>query len=253
MKLSEKKGGDFQPHPETDGTVKAVIVDVTPTKKVQSEYGERDVFRLVCETEMTDDDGVRFCVWSRGYTPSLNEKANFRKDLKKLLGRDLTKAELEEFDTEGLVGMRCKLIVQHEEGKDGKTYAQISFMGPDKDAKGLKASGKYTRVKDREDRHNGTADGGESGGSQAGYRKAPGASEDEGRAPWQKCKVHVGKHAGVDLGDLDAEAVQKLIDLWLPKAKADAKPKADDKRLMAALQEVADLMAGTTQVEEEAF
>lgn len=250
MKLSEKKGGDFQPHPETEGTVKAVIVDVTPLKKVQSEYGERDVFRLVYETEVEDDEGTRYCVWSRGYTPSLNEKANFRKDLKKLLGRDLTAQELNEFDTEALVGMKCKLIIQHEEGKDGKTYSVISFMGPDKDAKGLKLSGKYTRVKDRPDKTGGGGGGNESGGA-AGYRTAPKADESEGRAPWQKCKVHVGKHAGVDLGDLDAEAVQALIDRWLPKAQAEAKPKADDKRLMAALKEVSDLMSGAAQVEEE--
>jgi hypothetical protein len=253
MKLSEKKGGDFTPHPETDGTVKAVIVDITPLKKVQSEYGERDVFRLVFETEVVDEDkGHRHCIWSRPYTPSLNEKANLRKDLKRLLGRDLTKAELEEFDTEGLMGMGAKLIIQHEEGKDDKTYAIISFMGPDKDGKPLKASGKYIRVKDREDKWHNNG-GGDAAGSQAGYRKAPGAAEDEGRQPWQKCKVHVGKHAGVDLGDLDAPAVEALIEKWLPKAKAEAKPKADDKRLMAALQEVSDLMTGTAQVAECEF
>ena len=64
MKLSEKKGsGDFTPHPETEGTVKAVIVDITPLKKVQSEFGERDVFRIVYESEVTDDEGKRFCMW----------------------------------------------------------------------------------------------------------------------------------------------------------------------------------------------
>lgn len=243
MKLSEKKGGDFAPHPETEGTVKAVIVDITPLKKVQSEFGERDVFRLVYETEVEDDEGKRFCIWSRPYTPSLNEKANFRKDIKKILGRDLTKQELDEFDTEGLIGLGVKLIIQHEEGKDGKTYAVISFIGPDKDKTSLKSSGKYTRVKDRPEKSDGAS------GDQAGYRKAPAATEDEGRAPWQKCKVHIGKHAGVDLGDLDEDAVNKLIEKWLPKAKEQAKPKADDKRLMAALDEVAALLGGGAEEE----
>jgi hypothetical protein len=246
MKLSEKKGGDFTPHPETEGTVKGVIVDVTPLKKVQSEYGERDVFRIVYETEVTDDEGKRFCIWSRPYTPSLNEKANFRKDVKKIMGRDLTAAELDEFDTEGLIGMGVKLIVQHEEGKDGKTYSVISFLGPDKDKAILKPSGKYTRVKDREEKH-----GGGSAGDGASYRKAPAATEDEGRADWQKCKVHVGKHAGVDLGDLDEEAVQALIDKWLPKHKENAKPKADDKRLAAALEEVMALLGAGAEAEQE--
>ena len=244
MKLSEKKGGEFAPHPETEGTVKGVIVDIPPLKKQQSQFGERDVFRLVFETEVTDDDGKRFCVWSRGYTPSLNEKANFRKDVKKILGRDLTAAELEEFDTESLLHLGVQLIVQHEEGGNGQTYAVISFLGPDKSGKPLKPGGNYKRVKDRDQKGDGA------GGEQAGYRKAPAASEEEGRAPWQTCKVHVGKHAGVDLGDLDEDAVKALIEKWLPKHEENAKPKADDKRLAAALEEVAALL-GMTEPEAE--
>jgi len=246
MKLSEKKGGDFQPHPESEGTIKAVIVDVTPLKKVQYEFGERDVFRLVYESEMTDDQGTRYCIWSRSYTPSINEKANFRKDVKKIMGRDLTAAELDEFDTEGLIGLGVKIIVQHEEGKDGKTYAVLSFIGPDKDKSKLKPSGKYTRVKDRPEKTDGA-----SGGGQAGYRKSPAATEDEGRADWQKTKVHVGKHSGVDLGDLDEEAVGALITNWLPAHEKNAKPKADDKRLAAALCEVGELLGLLTAEGEE--
>jgi hypothetical protein len=248
MKLSEKKGGEFTPHPETEGTVKAVIVDVTPLKTVQSEFGERQVFRLVFETEVEDAEGKRFCIWSRPYTPSLNEKANFRKDVKKLMGRDLTAAELGEFDTEGLIGMGAKLIIQHEDGKDGKRYAVLSFIGPDKDKVTLTPSGKYTRVKDRPEKD------GAAGGS-AGYRSAPAATADEGRAGWQKCKVHIGKHAGLDLGDLSEEAVEALIEHWLPTHAANPKPKADDKRLAAALEEVAALMGKSTgaDTEEPAF
>lgn len=247
MKLSEKRGGDFTPHPETDGTVKAVIVDVTPLKKVQSQYGEREVFRLVYETEVEDaeHDNRRHCVWSRPYTPSLNEKSNFRKDIKKILGRDLTQAELDEFDTEALVGKGVKLIIQHEEGQNGQTYAVISFVSPDKDSP-LKASGAYKRVKDREER----GDQPSGGGSQATYKKAPAATEDEGRDDWQRVKVHVGKHAGVDLGDLDSDAVEALIDKWLPMHKANAKPKADDKRLADALEQVMELLGATTATEE---
>ena len=246
MKLSEKKGGDFTPHPPTDNLVKAVIVDRTPLKKVQSEYGEREVFRLVYETEVEDDEGKRCCIWSRPYTPSLNEKANLRKDLKKLLGRDLTAAELEEFDIDEIVGMGVRLMISHEDGKDGKTYAVITAMAPDKDKATLKPSGKYIPVKDRPEKAEGAT------GDQAGYRKAPATTEDEGRQDWQKCKVHVGKHAGVDLGDLDEDAVKALIDKWLPKAKEAPKPKADDKRLIAALEEVMALMgAGAAEGEED--
>ena len=240
MKLSESQRGDFTPHPETDGTaVRAVIVDITPLKKRQTQYGEKEEFRLVFETEVTDDEGKRFCIWSRNYTPSLNEKAAIRKDLKKMMGRELTAAELTEFDLDGLLGMGVKLIVMHEES-EGKTYANISFIAPDKGA-ALKPSGKYIRVQDRPARDDA---GGAGSGTASSYKKAPAATEEEGRAPWQKCKVHVGKHAGVDLGDLPEDAVAALLEKWLPQAKAQAKPKADDKRLMAALDEVAALLSG---------
>jgi len=247
MKLSESKNGEFTPHPETEGPVKAVIVDITPLKKRQTQYGEKDEFRLVFETEVADDDGKRFCIWSRGYTPSLNEKAALRKDLKKMMGRDLTTAELNEFDTDGLLGMGVKLIVMHEES-EGKTFANITFIAPDK-GDALKPSGKYVRVQDRPARE-------EKGGAGAAssYRKAPAAEEGEGRAPWQKTKVHVGKNAGVDLGDLDEEAVKALIEKWLPVGKALPKPLKADRELIAALDEVAELMASLAapaEAEEE--
>lgn len=249
MKLSEKQSGNFEPHPETDAAVKAVIVDVTPLKTLQSQYGEREVFELVFESETGDDEGTRFCVWSRPYTPSLNAKASFRKDLKKILGRDLTAQELEEFDTETLIGMGAKLMIQHAHSEDGtRTFANIALIKPDDQP--IKPSGKYTRVKDREN-----AGGGESGGGGGGasYRKTPQGDDDaeDARDDWQKTKVHVGKHKGVDLGDLDAEAVQALIDKWLPQAEAMEKPKADDKRLMKALKEVQALLADADEETEE--
>ena len=60
------------------------------------------MFKIVFEVDMERDDGSRFCVWSRNFTPTLNEKSNLRKFLRGWFGRDLTKQELEDFDTESL-------------------------------------------------------------------------------------------------------------------------------------------------------
>ena len=224
MKLSEKRNSTFTPHPETDGPIKAVLVDVTELKKRMTQYGEKDEFRLVFETECEDtENDRRFCIWSRGYTPSLNEKAALRKDLKKMMGRELTQAELDEFDLEGLIGHGVKLIIQHEH-KDDKTYANISFMSPDKD-KALKPSGKYIRQRDRE-------------------TDAPAAqteAKDEATG-WESVEVHVGKYKGKALGEVDEVGVGSLIDKWLPKAKADGK--TEDAALVAALTELADILGG---------
>jgi len=224
MKLSEKKNTAFTPHPETDGPIKAVLVDITDLKKRITQYGEKDEFRLVFETEVMDEENDRrFCIWSRGYTPSLNEKAALRKDLKKLMGRELTAAELGEFDLEALIGHGVKLIIQHET-KDDRTYANISFMAPDKD-KALKPSGKYTRIRDRE------VEGGE-GNSEA-------KAEESG---WETIMIHIGKYKGKLLGEVDEAGVATLIEKWLPKAKADGK--AEDAPLAAALTELSALLGG---------
>ena len=235
MKLSERKGsGEFTPHPETEGTIRAVIVDLTPLKSRATKYGDREEFKIVYESEIANEEGRRFCVWSRGYTASLNEKAAFRKDLKKIMGRDLTALELGEFDTESLIGTTVSMIIQHEASESGGTFCNISFVGPNKSGAPLVASGDYKRVKDRDP----AATGGGATGEQAGYKKAPAAAADEGRVDWQKVKVHVGTHAGVDLGDLAEEAVRALITHWLPVGQALPKPLKADRDLISALVEV---------------
>jgi hypothetical protein len=227
MKLSEKKQSNFTPHPETEGPIKAVLVDVTELKKRMTQYGEKDEFRLVFETEVMDEENDRrFCIWSRGYTPSLNEKAALRKDLKKLMGRDLTQAELDEFDLEALIGHGVKLIIQHEH-KDDKTYANISFMAPDRDKATLKPSGKYIRIRDRD------TDGASGNSSSEAKAEEPG---------WESVPVHIGKYKGKLLGQVDEAGVATLIEKWLPKALADNKP--EDKALAAALTELSILLNG---------
>jgi hypothetical protein len=224
MKLSEKRNSNFTPHPETDGPIKAVLVDITELKKRMTAFGEKEEFRLVFETECEDEENDRrFCIWSRGYTPSLNEKAALRKDLKKMMGRDLTQLELDEFDMESLIGHGVKLIIQHEH-KDDKTYANISFIAPDKD-KALKPSGKYKRIRDRD--------------TDAPTEQTEAKAEECG---WESVIVHVGKYKGKKLGEVDEGGVGSLIDKWLPKAKADGK--AEDAALMAALTELADILGG---------
>src|SRR4030095_11744990 len=97
-----KSKSSFELAPQGDHN--AVLVDVTPLKTMHSDWGDRDVFRLVFELEQTNADGVRYCAWSRPYTPSTHEKSSFYPVLLKLLGRNLTKSEKENFDTEILIG-----------------------------------------------------------------------------------------------------------------------------------------------------
>ncbi len=227
---------NFEACPEFTG--KAVCVDVTPLRKQQSQFGERDVFKLVFEVDLDREDGSRFCVWTHNFTPSLNEKANFRKFLRSWFGRDLMESEMAEFDTETLIGKPAQLVVVHEH-KEGQIYANIAACTPDKSGAPLKASGKFTRRKDRqaEPGSNG-ADAQEAGNGGGGsYRRASAFAEATADKPDHGAvKVHVGKYTGIELRDLNPEAVQALVDKWLPTAKANAKPTADDKRLVGALE-----------------
>lgn len=225
MKLSTSNG-KFEACPEFTG--RAVCVDVTPLKRQQSQFGDRDVFRVVFEVDLDKEDGGRFCVWSRNFTPSLNEKANFRKFLRGWLGRDLSAEESREFDTDSLIGKAAQVVVVHE-FKDGETYANIAACTPQRNGEALAPSGKYVRVKDRqaEPAPNG-------GGAPGGYRRTEQVAANAGDLG--ATKVHVGKCKGLELRDLAPEQVQAIIERWLPGAKANAKPTADDKRLIAALE-----------------
>tara|TARA_R100000027_G_scaffold54802_4_gene43919 strand:+ start:13670 stop:14428 length:759 start_codon:yes stop_codon:yes gene_type:complete len=249
MKLSYKSGGNFEPCPEYTG--RAVCVDVTPLQHQQSQYGDRQVFKLVFEVEEKREDGTPFCVWSRPYTPSLNEKANLRKDLRKWMGRDLNAQELQEFDTESLLGKPAFVIVTHSEGNNGETYANIDAILPHKEMHGspLQPSGKYVRKKDREDKQSSSENGKGAAYRSAEKVKDSDTGESAGRVDWMTTEVHVGKHAGVQLGDLDADAVEALLKHWMPAYTQLEKPKAADKRLASALEQAKEALAEATTEE----
>jgi len=236
FKLSQKST-DFELAPEGNG--RAVCVDVTPLVKRQTAFGEKEEFRIVYELDPDAfgerKEGGRFSVWSRGFTPSLNEKANLRKHLQQWFGRPLTAAELAELDPESFIGKAANIVVVHEVTDTG-TYANIAACTPYKGKEPLAPSGDFVRKQDRDAKKGGSGaggGGGAGGGSQ--FRKAEQPAE-AGRDDWQKVKVHVGKHNGVELGDLDEAAVRALAEKWAPVTKAKPKTSADDKRLIAALE-----------------
>lgn len=211
--------GNFQPCPEYTGS--AVCVDITPLKTVQTQYGPKEKFRFVFEIGDTKDDGTPWCVWSAPFTPSYHENSALRPFLKKWMGREMTPEEAKEFDLESLLGRAAHITVIHEHS-DGEVYANIALIQPDKSAQPLKPSGKFVRMKDRPPK-----DGN-------GYRRAEPASDSGGDL--LATKIHVGRCKGLEVRDLSPEQVNALITNWLPTAKANAKPTADDKRLIAALE-----------------
>lgn len=240
MKI-KNNSGNFQPCPEYTGP--AVCVDVTPLKTVQTQYGPKEKFRFVFETGETKDDGTPWCVWSAPFTPSYHENAALRPFLRKWMGRELSPDEIKNFDTEEMLGRTAHITVIHEHS-DGEIYANIALIQPDKSAQPPKPSGKFVRMKDRQGQSgNGKAESGNT------YRRAEPAGESGGDL--LATKIHVGKCKGLEVRDLAPEQVGALIEHWLPTAKANAKPTADDKRLIAALESWRTAQAGTGQESDD--
>ena len=229
MKLTAQSNKPFDTHPEYNGN--AVCVDVTPPKTVQTDYGPKEQFRFVFETTQLRDDGKPYLVWSRGFNTTLGEKSALRAFLKQWFGRDLTPAEQQEFDTDTLIGRTAQIVIVHNDGRNGETYANIGLIRPDKSGSGLKPSGKYTRVKDRQDKD-------------SSYNRVsqPASQDTQPADDWHFTKVHVGKHQGLELCELDQAAVRSLCENWLPIAKAMTKPLKADRDLMAALEQAASEM-----------
>jgi hypothetical protein len=225
MKL-KTNSGNFEPCPEYVGS--AVCVDVTPLKTVQTQYGPKEKFRFVFEVDLEREDGSRFCVWSQPFTPSYHENSALRPFTKTWFGRELSMEEQKNFDLEDLIGRTAHLTVIHEHS-DGEVYANIALIQPDKSAEPLQPSGKYVRVKDRP-----AKDGAGAGQAGGGYQRAQQPAKDAGDLG--ATKIHVGRCKGLEVRDLAPEQVQALIANWMPTAKSNPKPTADDRRLIAALE-----------------
>ena len=225
---------DFAPCPEFSG--RAVCVDVTPLKEYETEYGVKQKFKFAFEIELQDDsrDPVQpWVVFTKPMVPSLHEKAALTKFLKDWFGRKLTDQENKSLDLESMIGRPASLVIGHELSADGnKTYANIKLIMAHKAGEPLAASGLWVRLQDRPAK-DGDAKAAPATGDST-FRKTSGGGQPETDDP-SKVKVHVGKHKGIELRELTEESITSLIEHWLPKARAEVKQTADDKRLINGL------------------
>jgi hypothetical protein len=142
--------GNFTPPP--DGLHQAVLVDVVDLGEKETQWGLKHKVRLVWELDPSSagtlEGGRRFTV-SKQYTASIHEKAELRKDLKGMKGRDLNADEMKKFDLEKLLGTPCTVFVEQAESQDGRVFANVKIVSkPGKSPIG--PSGDYTRVQDRD-------------------------------------------------------------------------------------------------------
>lgn len=234
----------FEQHPATDGPISAVLVDFTEPREKTTTYGPKWKFAMVFETAIKMPDGKNWTFWSHGYTavkdgesfrPILGDRSNFQKDALKVFG---TEKLPERFDTEDMIGKAVKLIIEHK-NDDGEVYANMTWLAADKTPDAMKPSGNYVRQRDKKKDDTG-----------ASFNKTESAPPE--KKGWQQTKVHVGKFIGQELENLDEDALKALVQHWMPSTQASGyKITADDKRLLAALEEVQKLLtsAGGVPVE----
>lgn len=227
MKIPLKNETPFESCPEYEG--RAVCVDVTPVEKRNTQFGPKEQFKIVFEVDLNKADGNRYCVWSQWMSASWHEKAAFSKFVKDWFGRVLTEEEKTAFDTEDLIGRPANVIIINERNDDD-VFANIKLIRPDKSGNPLKPSGTFKRKKDREQKSNGN-------GSE--YKKTE-QTADENVTDWAAVKVHVGKYSGHELRELTREAIQAIIENWVPAAMKKEKLLVDDKRLLKALETYVD-------------
>ena len=210
----------FEPCPEFSG--RACLVDVTTLKTIETTYGPRDLFRFVFEVDLDRKDGTRYCVWSKGFTPSYGKRSSLRPFLKKLLGgHEMSEDEAGEFDMDTLIDKPFIVTVVQETSDNGQVYSNIVAVKPDTGANPLKPTGKFVREKDRKQDDQG--------------KRVPQVGNKPPAEDPEKTKVHIGKYKGIELRELSEAQIFGLIEHVLPDLESKEKPLVDDKRLIAAL------------------
>ncbi len=127
-----------------EGSYLAVLADVIDLGPTATAFGVKDKVQIVWLLDAYDEEGNQFRV-SSFYNKSLHEKATLRKDLKSILGTDVTGS----FDMETLLGMNNQLVIQHNES-DGKTYANIVAILKAPKGKKLEIPAEFERKIDRD-------------------------------------------------------------------------------------------------------
>ena len=119
MLIKDTGGGDYE-YPEV-GTYIATCRQIIDLGTQENDYQGTKTYphQILMGWELNENmsDGRPFVV-SKFYTASLNEKANFRKDLISWRGRDFTQEELGGFDPRKILGAACLLtLTTNEKGK----------------------------------------------------------------------------------------------------------------------------------------
>ena len=115
--------------PAPAGLQRAVCCDVVDLGVVPTQFGNKHMVELRWQVEERRKDGKPFLVLQR-YNPSLNPKANLRRDLESWRGQKFNEEQAKKLDLETLLGKNCQLNVVHNPRKDGGVWANVTAVVP---------------------------------------------------------------------------------------------------------------------------
>lgn len=142
--ININSGADFEP--VSEGIHSAVLADVVDKGVVQTAFGPKEKVGFTWLTDEADEGGRTKRLF-QSFTKSLHEKASLRKAVKQILRKDI---DGESFDVEQLIGAQVQLVVQHQEGTDGKIYGNVQAILAPKGPK-VAIPQDFQRKKDRPD------------------------------------------------------------------------------------------------------
>lgn len=109
----------------SEGVHSAVLADIVQLGEVPTEFGPKKKVKFVWMTSETDSDGRTLYVHER-FNESLHEKSSLTKRLK-TMGINVP-TDVAGFDIEVAIGTQAQLVVQHNEDKEGRVWANISSV-----------------------------------------------------------------------------------------------------------------------------
>lgn len=119
MVMMLKPKAAAKPASVPDGVYQATLTKVTQFSNV---YGQRIGF------EFTLESGEKVM---RSTSPVLSDKGHLTNVLRGLLGRELTRSEIEEgIDVESLIGTCCRVLVMQAKSKAGAVFSNIEKVLP---------------------------------------------------------------------------------------------------------------------------
>ena len=135
------------------GLHNAVLVDVIDkglqTWDVRGESKQAPKIRLLWEVEEKTSGGKPMLV-GKNYTKSLAPNSDLRAMLRSWFGREMSEHELNNFDTDDLIGRTAQVLVTSYK-KHGESRVYVKEVRKPLEDKQLKPSGEFIQMKDRDE------------------------------------------------------------------------------------------------------